>query len=77
MGNIRTSQIKRLQIKRLSKQIVRDFHNQLNTDFQNNKHIVEEICSPMSKKMRNLIAGYVTRIMRQFKDQKIQVLEEL
>jgi len=27
--------------------------------------------------MRNLIAGYVTRIMRQFKDQKIQVLEEL
>lgn len=72
MGNIRTS-----QIKRLSKQIVRDFHDQLSTDFQNNKHVVEEVCSPMSKKMRNLIAGYTTRIMRQFKDQTIQVLEEL
>jgi small subunit ribosomal protein S17e len=72
MGNIRTS-----QIKRLSKQIVRDFHDQLNTDFQNNKHVVEEVCTAMSKKMRNQIAGYVTNIMRQFKDQKIQVLEEL
>lgn len=72
MGNIRTS-----QIKRISKQIVRDFHDQLNNDFQNNKHIVEEVCSTMSKKMRNQIAGYVTNIMRQFKDQKIQVLEEL
>lgn len=72
MGNIRTS-----QIKRLSKQIVRDFHDQLNTEFENNKHVVEEVCSDMSKKMRNSIAGYVTRIMRQFKDQKIQVLEEL
>ncbi|MBY9002257.1 MAG: 30S ribosomal protein S17e [Candidatus Heimdallarchaeota archaeon] len=72
MGNIRTS-----QIKRLSKQIVRDFHDQLNTDFQNNKHVVEEVCSIMSKKMRNQIGGYVTRIMRQFKDQTIQVLEEL
>ncbi len=72
MGNIRTS-----QVKRLSKQIVRDFHNQLNTEFENNKHVVEEVCSVMSKKMRNLIAGYVTRIMRQFKDQTIQVLEEL
>ncbi len=72
MGNIRTS-----QIKRLSKQIVRDFHDQLNTDFQNNKHVVEEVCTAMSKRMRNQIAGYVTNIMRQFKDQKIQVLEEL
>ena len=72
MGNIRTS-----QIKRLAKQIVRDFHDQLNTEFENNKHVVEEVCSTMSKKMRNQISGYVTRIMRQFKDQKIQVLEEL
>ena len=72
MGNIRTS-----QIKRLAKQIVRDFHDQLNTEFENNKHVVEEVCSTMSKKMRNNIAGYVTRIMRQFKDEKIQVLEEL
>lgn len=72
MGNIRTS-----LVKRLSKQIVRDFHDQLNTDFQNNKMVVEEVCSPMTKKVRNQIAGYVTNIMRQFKDQKIQVLEEL
>ena len=72
MGNIRTS-----QVKRLAKEIVKSFHDQLTTDFQNNKHIVEEVCSPMSKKMRNIIAGYVTRIMRKIKDQKIQVLEEL
>ncbi|MHA1865763.1 MAG: hypothetical protein ACTSVB_05695, partial [Candidatus Heimdallarchaeaceae archaeon] len=30
MGNVRTS-----QIKKLAKQIVRDFHDQLNLDFQN------------------------------------------
>ncbi|MHA1115080.1 MAG: 30S ribosomal protein S17e [Candidatus Heimdallarchaeum aukensis] len=72
MGNVRTS-----QIKKLAKQIVRDFHDQLNLDFQNNKHVVEQVCSPMTKHMRNRIAGYVTRIMRKFQDKTIQVLEEL
>jgi len=72
MGNIRTS-----LIKRISRQIVKDFHDQLNTDFENNKHVVEEVCSPMTKKMRNLITGYVTRLMAQIRDEKIQVLESL
>lgn len=72
MGNIRTS-----QIKRLAKQIVRDFNDQLADDFEINKHVVEEVCSPMSKRMRNRIAGYVTRIIRQLKENKIQVIESL
>ena len=72
IGNIRSR-----GIKRISKDIVINFYNILGTDFQENKRIVGEVTNVSSKTQRNRIAGYVTTLMAQIRDSKIQTLEEL
>ena len=72
IGNVRSK-----AIKRISKNIVLKFYDQLSVDFEQNKHIVGAVTNVKSKGFRNRIAGYVTTIMRQIKDNKIQTLEEL
>jgi small subunit ribosomal protein S17e len=73
MGNVRSR-----SIKRLSKDIVLNFYDQLSAeDFQQNKHVVGQVTNVQSKSYRNKIAGYVTTLMRQIKEDKIQTLEEL
>ena len=72
MGNIRSQ-----KIKRTSKELVAKYHQHLSTDFEHNKILVNKLTNVMSKRMRNRIAGYVTRIMVQIKDGKVQVIEKL
>lgn len=64
-------------IKRISKDIVISFYNILSDDFENNKRVVAEVTNVQSKLLRNKIAGYVTTLMAQIRDNKIQTLEEL
>lgn len=54
-----------------------NFYDQLNVEFENNKYVVENVTNVQSKAYRNKIAGYVTTLMRQIKENKIQTLEEL
>lgn len=72
MGNIRSQ-----KIKRTAKELVAKYHQHLSTDFEKNKILVNKLTNVMSKRMRNRIAGYVTRIMVQIKDGKVQVIEKL
>ncbi len=72
MGNIRSQ-----KIKRTSKELVAKYHQHLSTDFEKNKILVNKLTNVMSKRMRNRIAGYVTTIMVQIKDGKVQVIEKL
>ncbi len=72
MGNIRSK-----QIKRIAKQIVVNFQDQLSLDFEQNKMVVQNVTNVQSKKMRNFIAGYVTRIMKKIAESKVQTIEEL
>jgi len=72
MGNIRSQ-----KIKRTAKELVAKYHQHLTTDFDQNKILVNKLTNVMSKRMRNRIAGYVTRIMVQIKDGKVQVIEKL
>lgn len=59
MGRIKT-----LQVKRTTRKIM-EFHGDILTDdFEKNKLIVDEIAEISSKKLRNVIAGYLTRIKR-------------
>ncbi|MBS3133889.1 30S ribosomal protein S17e [Candidatus Woesearchaeota archaeon] len=60
MGRIKTIQVKRIAI-----QLVELHSDKFKTDFIDNKKIVEEYATIPSKKMRNVIAGYVTRLMQQ------------
>lgn len=59
MGRIKTQMIKRLAFKMVAK------HNaELKDNFNDNKKIVQDFMTASSKKVRNSVAGYVTRLMK-------------
>ena len=57
MGNIRPSFIKTRALR-----LVETYHDQFTDDFETNKHLVSEFSDVGdNKRMRNWIAGYITR----------------
>jgi len=56
MGRIKTT-----LIKRVATEIVEKHKDKLKDSYEENKKIVEELADIRSKKLRNTIAGYVTR----------------
>ena len=59
MGRIKT----RL-VKRVTNDLIREHGEEFKKDFDENKEIVSKFAKIPSTKMRNIIAGYVTRIMK-------------
>jgi len=59
MGRVRTK-----TVKKAAKVIVEKYYSKLTLDFQSNKRLCEEVAVLPSKKMRNKIAGFVTRLMK-------------
>jgi len=59
MGRIKTQQIKRATFD-----LVGRHKDSFKKDFTENKKIVEQFSEIRSKKLRNMIAGYVTRLMK-------------
>jgi small subunit ribosomal protein S17e len=59
MGRIKTQMIKRLTF-----QLLREYKPEAKTSFEENKFFVEQHLGVTSKKIRNTVAGYVTRQMR-------------
>jgi ribosomal protein S17E len=53
------------------------FYDQCSVDFETNKQLVASVTNVQSKSYRNKVAGYVTTLMNQIKENKIQTLEEL
>ncbi|MEK6810645.1 MAG: 30S ribosomal protein S17e [Candidatus Thermoplasmatota archaeon] len=56
MGNIRPTYIKRVAIE-----LVKLYPNEFTDDFEHNKRKVDELTDVQYQRMRNQIAGYVTR----------------
>ncbi|MBU1198977.1 MAG: 30S ribosomal protein S17e [Nanoarchaeota archaeon] len=59
MGRIKT----RL-VKAVTQQLLEEHRDRFNTNYEDNKIKVSELIEVQSKKLRNIIAGYVTRIMK-------------
>ena len=59
MGRIKTQ-----LVKRISLDLVKNHGEKFKTDFEENKKIVSELTDVESKKIRNVIAGYVTRLIK-------------
>ena len=59
MGRIKTQ-----LIKRATEQLMTKHPDQLGEDFVSNKAFVDKFVSVHSTKLRNTIAGYVTRLIR-------------
>ena len=66
MGKVRTE-----MVKRISNELVDRYEKSFTLDFEQNKQFLNEIGLDVSKKLRNKIAGYVTRIMKFEETQEI------
>ena len=66
MGKVRTE-----MVKRISLELVEKYPRIFSHEFGQNKQFLKEIELDVSKKMRNKIAGYISRIMR-IKQESIQ-----
>ncbi|AEB96109.1 MAG: 30S ribosomal protein S17e [Metallosphaera sp.] len=74
MGNIYTR-----DIKRIGQQIYEKYKDNISTDYEKNKELVKQVVDVYSKKVRNRIAGYITRKAKQSKRviQTPEVQEEI
>lgn len=58
MGRIKT-----MLIKRTTNQLVKQYPAECKKSFKENKEVASRYLTTKSKKMRNIIAGYITRLM--------------
>lgn len=65
MGRIKT-----ILIKRTSKQLVEEHMEEFSEDYNKNKEVLKKYADIKSPKMRNVIAGYVARLVKQAKSGK-------
>jgi small subunit ribosomal protein S17e len=65
--------IKTALIKRITNQLVKEHRDTFTKKFEENKKLVEQFADIPSKKIRNVIAGYVTRL----KQGKVEELEQI
>jgi len=56
MGRIKTT-----PVKNLARDIVSEHGDRFTTSFEKNKKIVDEVRKIKSKKIRNVVAGYITK----------------
>jgi len=56
LGNVRTK-----QIKRTAKELIKRYHDKFNNNFEDNKHLVNSLVQGGTPKVKNQIAGYITR----------------
>jgi small subunit ribosomal protein S17e len=59
MGRIKTS-----SIKNVAKELFEKYGERFTTDFEKNKKLIKEVCEIKSKKLRNMVAGYITSLKR-------------
>ena len=59
MGKVRPD-----HIKNLARKLIERFPNRFDCDFENNKKMVDTLTNVTSTKIRNRVAGYITRLVK-------------
>ena len=65
MGRIKT-----VLVKRITKQLVEEHADEFGEDFSKNKEVLAKYADIKSPKLRNVIAGYASRLVKQAKESK-------
>ena len=60
MGRIKT-----MLVKRIAKKLIKLHGEEFTPEFEKNKELVERYTTAPSSKMRNIIAGYTARLVKQ------------
>lgn len=58
MGKVRPD-----QVKKAAREILTRYHDRFTTNFEENKKILQPLIHIYSPRMKNRIAGYITRLM--------------
>ncbi len=58
MGKVRTE-----QVKRIARELLERYEDKFVKDFETNKKLVQTLTNISSKKLRNRVAGYTTRLV--------------
>ena len=64
IGDLKMGRIKTKMIKRVTTEVFEKHKDLFSEDFEQNKQKVSEVAEIGSKKLRNVIAGYVTRLAK-------------
>lgn len=59
MGRVRT-----IMVKNIGEKLYKEHKEEFTTDFEKNKEIVKKYVDIPSKKLRNIVAGYITRLKK-------------
>ena len=65
-GKVRTE-----LVKKIARELVERFPDKFTTDFENNKKLVDTFTNISSKKLRNRVAGYITHLQKQKKQNNL------
>ncbi|OYT42737.1 MAG: 30S ribosomal protein S17e [Candidatus Aenigmarchaeota archaeon ex4484_224] len=68
MGRIKTE-----FIKKIGQKIYLQYRDRITTDFDKNKELVKEVLKIESKKVRNIVTGYITRLKRKELEGKLEI----
>jgi len=63
VGRIRTK-----HVKNIAKEILQKYFELFTDDFEKNKKILEKVAVFRSKKLRNVVAGYITSLIKKIKE---------
>ena len=58
MGKVRPE-----KVKKVARELVKRYRDQFSTDFEGNKKVLGSVASIHSPRLRNRIAGYITRLV--------------
>jgi small subunit ribosomal protein S17e len=56
-------------VKKTAHELIELYRDKFSTDFQNNKEVVESLAQISSSKLRNRIAGYITRLVSAYTEE--------
>jgi len=65
MGRIKT-----VLVKRITKKLVNEHKEEFSEDYNKNKEVIAKYADIPSTKIRNVIAGYAARLIKQSKENK-------
>ncbi|UCC33825.1 MAG: 30S ribosomal protein S17e [Candidatus Bathyarchaeota archaeon] len=70
MGRVRTE-----LVKRIAQELVGQYPDKFSKDFENNKKLVDSLTTVSSARLRNKIAGYITRLSTPIEEAQASELE--
>ena len=61
--NTHLGKVRPEKVKKIARELVKQHTDQFTTDFETNKKALDSMATIYSSKLRNLIAGYITRLV--------------